>query len=224
MTATALDLRRSRVTGNLILIAQTISHARSGSAVAANQERNAYMKNILDEYLIGSKKRQSLAPQQSYPVVTPDPESLKYFKDNPEVTGWAFGAGMNDSDPKSPRVVMLNPYSKLTKEQQGYVVDNERIRHYMDEKNYNPAFKPTKEQSSFFHGTGYGKPENEKFLKQTLVARIITGDETAGNITPEQSEEAYRLLDKYQKERGSLSFMKSPTIADSVMSAIKLKK
>lgn len=182
------------------------------------------MKGILEEYLIGSKKRQSLAPQQPYPVVDPDPESLKYFKANPEVTGWAFGAGMNDSDPKSPRVVMLNPYSKLTKEQQGFVVDNERIRHYMDEKNYNPAFNPTKEQSSFFQGTGYGKPENQKFLKQTLVARIITGDETAGNITPDQSREAYRLLSDYQKERGPLSFMKPPNIADSVMSAIKLRK
>ena len=119
---------------------------------------------------------------------------------------------------------MVNPHSKLTKEQQAYLIDNERIRHFMDEKKYNPAFKPTHKQTSFFTGTEYGKPENEKFLKQTPVARIITADETAGDVTPEQSEEARKVVSEYQKEHGPLSFMKSPSIADSVMSAIKIKR
>lgn len=135
-----------------------------------------------------------------------------------------MGAGLNESNPTSPRVVMVNPFSKLTKEQQSYLIDNERIRHFMDEKKYDPPFKPTQKQASFFTGTEYGKPENEKFLKQTLVARIITGDETAGDVTPEQSKEASRIVSEYQKEHGPLSFMKPPSIADSVMSAIKIKR
>jgi hypothetical protein len=184
--------------------------------------------NILKQYLLGSKERQSLVKKEinpePVPVVSPDAESLKYFKDNPNVTGWAYGAGMNDSDPKSPRVVMLNPYSKIEKKNQQYVIDNERLRHFMDEKKYNPSFKPTQEQLSFFKGAEYGKPENEKFLKQTLIARIITGDESAGNFTDEQSKEANKIVSQYKKERGNLSFMKEPTIAESIMSAIKLKK
>ena len=145
--------------------------------------------------------------KQSYPIVNPDSETLKYFKDNPNVTGMAMGAGLNGSSLKSPRVVMVNPFSSLTKEQQGYLVDNERIRHFMDETKYNPSFKPTEKQFSFFKGTEYGKPENERFLKQTLIARIITGDETAGDFTDEQSKEAKKIVSRYQKERGSLSFM-----------------
>jgi len=181
------------------------------------------MSDLYNQYLIGSKERQSMAPSSSYPVVPPDEQSLKYFKDNPNVSGWAYGGGLNDSNASDPRVVMLNPYSSLTKEQQGYVVDNERLRHFMSEKQYNPSFKPTAQQLSSFNNTEYGKPENEKSLKQTLIARIITGDQSAGNVTDEQSKEANKVMSDYQKENGPLSFMKSPTIQDSVMSAINMK-
>lgn len=179
--------------------------------------------NILKQYLLGSKRQPIPFKKPDYPVVPPDAETLQYFKENPGTTGMAYGAGLNASDPKSPRVVTLNPYSGLTPNQQQYLIDNEKLRHFMDEKNYNPSFKPTPEQVSFFKGAEYGKPEHEKYLKQTLIARIITGDESAGNFTNEQAQEAAKIFQQYQKERESLSFAK-PKLADTVMSALRMKK
>ena len=63
----------------------------------------------------------------------------------------------------------------------------------MRENNFVPDFVVTPEQREKFKGTEYGKPENEKFLKQTIVARILTGDKSAGNYTKEQAAWADKL-------------------------------
>jgi len=133
-----------------------------------------------------------------YPVVQPDPDTNKWFKANPNVSGMAMGAGLNDTSPNDPRTVMVNPYSGLSEEGKKGLILNERLRHYMAESDYEPEFEPTPAQIKFFEGEEYGKPENRKYLKQTLVARILTGDESAGDVTPEQVSAAEKLMKNFQ--------------------------
>lgn len=150
-----------------------------------------------------------------YPIEKPDAENDAWFKEHPETTGMAWGGGLNESDPKSPRVVILNPYSNLNDQQKEGVVLNEQIRHFMDEKKPKLNFEPTPEQTKFFEGSEYGKPENKERLKETLVARILTGDESAGNITPEQEKAAGEVWKNFNSK--SNDFKK---ITDSLVSGV----
>lgn len=136
--------------------------------------------------------------RKHYPEVPPDKETMDFFRKNPHISGMANGAGLNGSDPKSPRVVMVNPFSKLPPENRKLLIENERLRHFMAETGEDPAFDPTPEQTQFFKGEEYGKPENKKYLKQTIVSRIITGDPSAGNVTIAQEAEDQRIYDKFR--------------------------
>ena len=140
----------------------------------------------------------------AYPTTTPDPDTDKWFKANPGTTGMAMGGGLNDSPKDEPRTVMLNPYSKLTKEGRAGVETNERLRHFMDETGYDPKIEPTQAQIDFFKGTEYGKPENRKYLGQTIAARILTGDDSAGDITPAQEAAAMRLQQEFNNTRSNV--------------------
>ena len=123
-----------------------------------------------------------------YPVVEPDAETLDYFKKNPNQSGMAIGAGLNGYG--GERRVVVNPYSGLDPQGVKGLIENERIRHFIDETKPKLDFTPTKEQLDFFKNTEYGKPENIARLRETLVARILTGDDSAKNITPEQQRAA----------------------------------
>jgi hypothetical protein len=126
-----------------------------------------------------------------YPEVKPDPDTMEFFKKNPAVAGMATGAGLNGYD--GPRQVMVNPHSGLNPQQKDGLLRNERLRHLMDESKPELGFDPTPAQVASFQGTEYGKPENRGKLKETLVARILTGDESAGKITRPQSEAARKI-------------------------------
>jgi len=147
----------------------------------------------------------------AYPTTTPDPDTDKWFKanagtkENPGTTGMAMGGGLNGSPKDEPRTVMLNPYSNyLTKEGRQAVETNERLRHFMDETGYDPKIEPTQAQIDFFKGTEYGKPENRKYLGQTIAARILTGDESAGDVTPAQQAAAMRLQQEFNNTRSNV--------------------
>ena len=140
----------------------------------------------------------------AYPTTTPDPGTDKYFKANPGTTGMAVGGGLSGSPKDEPRTVMLNPYSNLTKEGRQAVETNERLRHFMDETGYDPKIEPTPAQIKAFEGTEYGKPENRKYLGQTIAARILTGDESAGDVTPAQQAAAMRLQQEFDSTRSNV--------------------
>jgi len=123
-----------------------------------------------------------------YPIVEPDEELLKWFKENPQTTGMQWGAGKNESPTDTPRSIVLNPFSNLSKEQQMAVAKNEAIRHFIDEKQIIPKFNLTPEQEKAFAGTQYGKIEDKAPLKQSILARILTGDKSVGTITPMQQK------------------------------------
>lgn len=107
---------------------------------------------------------------------------LKFFKERPEV------AGMATEDNK----IILNPFSKNSPEEQQAVARNEALRLYMKMGNVEPDFELTKDQQSFFKGTEY--EEDPVNARRTTLARILTGDPSAGTITSEQSQFADKFL------------------------------
>lgn len=135
-----------------------------------------------------------------YPIVEPDEELLKWFKENPQTTGMQWGAGKNKSPTDTPRSIVLNPFSNLSKEQQMAVAKNEAIRHFIDEKQIIPKFNLTPEQEKAFAGTQYGKIKDKNPLKQSILARILTGDESVGTITPMQKRWADWLKTQLPQE------------------------
>jgi hypothetical protein len=135
-----------------------------------------------------------------YPIVKPDEGLLKWFKENPQTTGMQWGAGKNDSSTDTPRSIVLNPFSNLSKDQQMAVAKNEAIRHFIDEKQIIPKFNLTPEQEKAFAGTQYGKIKDKTPLKQSILARILTGDESVGTITPMQKRWADWLKTQLPQE------------------------
>lgn len=111
-----------------------------------------------------------------YEIRKPYDGEDKYFRKNLNV------AGMAGEDGK----VVLNPYSKNTKQQQQVVARNEAIRLWLRDNKVNPSFNITPEQAKQFADTDYGKPENKLHLKHTLIARWLTQDPTAGQMTQMQ--------------------------------------
>jgi len=117
----------------------------------------------------------------------PYKSELSFFKDRPEVSGMAT------EDNK----IILNPYSKLSKAEQQAVAQNEALRLFMKVKKVSPDFELTKEQTDFFKNTEYGK--NPVAAKQTIIARILSGDPSAQNVTPEQIKAAQDLMEQIKQ-------------------------
>ncbi|NCC59111.1 MAG: hypothetical protein EOM17_16070, partial [Synergistales bacterium] len=69
--------------------------------------------------------------------------------------------------------IIINPYSNLSDAEKKAVAENEGLRLWMRENNFVPDFVVTPEQREKFKGTEYGKPENEKFLKQTNLHLLL---------------------------------------------------
>jgi len=123
-------------------------------------------------------------PKAVYGIGTRDvlyPGELDYFKKNPNTTGMAA-----DDD-----MVILNPYSTLTDQEKQAVMMNEAARVHMRKRNIEPPrYNLTPEQTEAFKNYGGGDIEA---MRQTLAARILSGDPSAGKATPEQQEYAARL-------------------------------
>lgn len=102
------------------------------------------------------------------------PGEDKYFKANPNVAGMAAEDGK----------VILNPYSKNSADEQKAVAVNEAARVYMQKNGIKPDFKITDEQRKQFDGTPYAK--DEQAMRETIAARILSGDPSAKTATPEQ--------------------------------------
>lgn len=94
------------------------------------------------------------------------PGEQSYFRNNPAVAGMASDSGH----------VILNPYSPPNVNHES-VARNEALRLYMKDRGITPSFELTPEQRSAFQGTAYGA--NPDALKQTIAARIYSGDPSA---------------------------------------------
>jgi hypothetical protein len=110
------------------------------------------------------------------------PGEDKYFRENPQVTGMAA------EDDK----IVLNPYSKLGEKERQAVMLNEAARVHMRRGlMQSPRFMLTPEQEKAFSSYGGGK--NIDAIRQTIAARLLSGDPSALKATPEQLEYVQQL-------------------------------
>jgi hypothetical protein len=130
--------------------------------------------------------QQQAIPQSvfGYAVRQPYQSEDAFFLLNPNTTGMASEDGR----------IVLNPYSGLKYEQQLTVAKNEAIRLFMRENQIDPQFKVTPKQMKAFQGGAYGT--NEPALRQTLVARILTNDPSAEDVTEEQRKAAQSVMQR----------------------------
>jgi hypothetical protein len=183
--------------GEAYIVLKGANHPTHNYLVEGEAERGFEIKKYGDRFFSVPKQTKSIF---GYPIVEPDEGLLKWFKENPQTTGMQWGAGKNDSSKDVPRSIVLNPFSKLSNEEQMAVAKNEAIRNFIDEKNIIPKFNLTPEQEKAFAGTQYGKIQDKTPLKQSVLARILTGDESAGTITPMQKRWADWLKTQLPKE------------------------
>jgi hypothetical protein len=94
------------------------------------------------------------------------PGEDSYFRNNAHVAGMASDSGHVILNPNSPAGVNHDAVSR-----------NEALRLYMKDRGVTPSFDVTPEQRSMFAGTSYGT--NDNALKETLAARIYSGDPSA---------------------------------------------
>lgn len=115
---------------------------------------------------------------------TPYKSELTFFKERPEV------AGMATEDNK----IILNPFSTLSPQEKMAVAKNEALRIYMRQNEINPNFDLTGSQQKMFAGTEYEKDPIS--AKQSILARILSGDPSAKDATLDQTLEAQKLQDQ----------------------------
>lgn len=108
------------------------------------------------------------------------PGEQEFFQKNPHV------GGMAAEDDQ----IIINPFSTLTEAEKQAVMLNEAARvHMRSGKMQAPQFTLTPEQESAF--SSYGNNLNDK--QSTIAARILSGDPSALNATPEQLEYVQQL-------------------------------
>jgi len=108
------------------------------------------------------------------------PGEEEYFKANPNV------AGMAAEDDQ----IIMNPYSTLKDNERQSVMLNEAARVHMRKKLIDaPNYDLTPEQTEKFGS--YSKDVND--IRQTIAARILSGDPSVGKPTEAQQEYVDRL-------------------------------
>jgi len=107
-------------------------------------------------------------------VRPPFPSECSWFAEHPEIAGYASEDGC----------IVINPEAKLNSSQIECVCLNEAYRLLMHRWKIVPKISLTSKQRESFRGTSYF--DNEDALKQTIIARILANDSSAGKITDEQ--------------------------------------
>jgi hypothetical protein len=163
--------------------------------------------NIISKNLIGSNPNMvSVKPESVYGYEIRKPFSGEdaFFKSRPEVGGMAAEDGK----------IVLNPYSPLKDQEKAQVAKNEAIRLWMKDNKPKIQFDVNDKQMQSFAGTEYGS--NPQALKETIVARILTGDPSA-QASKDQVAAANEIMRKITQS------IQKPTISESIMSAMNMK-
>ncbi|MFA6509928.1 MAG: hypothetical protein WCV62_05685 [Candidatus Peribacteraceae bacterium] len=137
----------------------------------------------------------------AYGTRKPSSSENDYFAGNPGV------AGMADFESNT---VVLNPYSKLSDKEKNAVIRNEQARLVMKKKNLSPSFDLTPEQEKSFADYGVG---DKQAIRETIVGRIISGDPSALNVTPEQKAFAETVREQLDSG-GETNTYDAPLTAD----------
>lgn len=109
----------------------------------------------------------------------PYPSELDFFKKNADVAGYA---AEDDS-------VVLNPFARLTPEGAKATVINESARIFMKKAKMAPSFALTEEQIRRFKDYS----DDIQDIRETIAARILAKDPSAGSYTKEQLQFVEKL-------------------------------
>lgn len=102
-----------------------------------------------------------------YPMRSPSESEMAFFERS-GIPGYAA----------EDMAVVLNPNSRLSPDERAAVAQNEASRLWMRENQFQPRFTPSPEQRASFVGTPYEK--NPNAMLETLLARLLSGDPSAG--------------------------------------------
>tara|TARA_R110000868_G_scaffold407157_1_gene688320 strand:+ start:87 stop:533 length:447 start_codon:yes stop_codon:yes gene_type:complete len=117
-----------------------------------------------------------------------------YFKANPKV------GGMAAEDNK----VIINPYSPLNDDQKNGVRLNETSRLWMrnSDESERPNMRLRRSQKKAFNTMQNGESysQNPQDIRETIIARVISGDASAGKTTRKQRKYAEKLKSKIESD------------------------
>jgi hypothetical protein len=142
--------------------------------------------------------------QQRFPVREKlYPGEDTYFKDHPEVGGMAA----------EDNSVILNPYSKLNDAQRGSIVKNETARLWMrnSPQSERPSMRLRGSQRKAFDTIANGKPysQDTQDIRETIIARVVSGDTSAGKTTRKQRKYAQELSKKIEQSESPVKMKKA---------------
>ena len=112
-----------------------------------------------------------------YPLRYPTDSEMAFFQRS-GVPGYAA----------EDMAVVLNPESSLTPDERAALAHNEASRLWMRETGFQPQFTPSAEQVASFAGTPYAT--NKNAMLETLLARLLSGDPSAGIPSQKMQTEA----------------------------------
>ena len=116
---------------------------------------------------------------QLAPTRDPSKSELEWFRLNPHVGGYA---SFEDGH------VVVNPFNTLTPEENEALIRNESARLFMRKHHQaRPTFETTPQQRQMNYPQYAAPAHPQQSLRETVAARAVSGDPSAGNITPEQA-------------------------------------
>ena len=192
------------------------------------------MPSPFNNTLIGSNRDYNIPLLKSYggyPVVSAKSFGLEdyYNKEGKEVAGMAWGGAKNPPGQGKGEAPVIIPNQNYFKgDPRGYnaLVKLEASRHWMDENDYNPKFKITPEiqkwrEKNFKNAgpAGMAYLNDDNALRQTIISRVIGGDENIPTLTGEARNEA-KIVEEKLMDQEKIS---KPSISDMVSDAIKIK-
>ncbi len=174
-----IDITRRYAEGGLAELDQKYAEGGMVREPAAAYDPDE-IDRIVQEFAEGGEVE---AP--AFDLRNPYESELEFFQKNPNVSGMAT----------EDNRVILNPYSNLSGAEQNAVILNERARLAIRNNLVPPPdFDLTPEQIEAFSQIQNGRPYgNMRQIRETIAARILSGDPSALNPTADQMHYAQQL-------------------------------
>jgi hypothetical protein len=145
---------------------------------------NVSPDDILGEYRRYNAAPGTLAESVSGLVRQPYPSEAEFFRGRPDVSGMAT----------EDNRIALNPNSPLSAQERNAVSVNEAARLAM--RGYQqpaPALTPEQAQYLSTVNNGAAYPGGEAAQRETMIARLLSGDPSAGQTSQQQQEYAAKI-------------------------------
>ena len=126
----------------------------------------------------------------------PSASEASFFKKNPEVSGFASEDGM----------IVLNPHRKFTDEEEMSLLVNKASRLAIRRAPRSLAFPITQQQQGMFNdfaARGVPGERSGQDIRETILARLVAGDPSAGIPNKPQVTEANRFRTELMRFLGN---------------------